>query len=68
MDEYRREMIQRVLSEARNLDKFRRLWVPQCGGHDLCSPLQARFATVQITASHIESRSATLMWPATVSE
>lgn len=27
VDDYRREMIQRVLSEARNLDEFRRLWI-----------------------------------------
>jgi len=27
VDEYRREMIQRVLSEAHNLDEFRRLWI-----------------------------------------
>jgi type I restriction enzyme R subunit len=27
VDEYRREMIQRVLSEAHNLDEFRQLWI-----------------------------------------
>ena len=27
VDEYRREVIQRVVSEARNLDEFRRLWI-----------------------------------------
>lgn len=27
VDEYRREVIQRVLSEARNLDQFRQLWI-----------------------------------------
>ena len=27
IDEYRREMVQRVLREARNLDEFRRLWI-----------------------------------------
>jgi type I restriction enzyme R subunit len=27
VDEYRREMIQRVLSEARNLNEFRQLWI-----------------------------------------
>jgi type I restriction enzyme, R subunit len=27
VDEYRREMIQRVLSEARDLDEFRQLWI-----------------------------------------
>lgn len=27
VDEYRREVIQRVLSEARNLDEFRNLWI-----------------------------------------
>ena len=27
IDEYRREMIQRVLSEAHNLDEFRQLWI-----------------------------------------
>src|SRR5678815_1635404 len=27
VDEYRREMIQRVLSEAGNLDEFRKLWI-----------------------------------------
>ena len=27
VDEYRREVIQRVVSEAHNLDEFRRLWI-----------------------------------------
>jgi type I restriction enzyme R subunit len=27
VDEYRREMVQRILREANNLDEFRQLWI-----------------------------------------
>lgn len=39
VDEYRREMIQRVLSEAHNLNEFRELWIEQLKRHQLIDHL-----------------------------
>lgn len=41
VDEYRREMVQRVLSEAHNLDEFRELWIESQQRRKLISHLLA---------------------------
>jgi type I restriction enzyme R subunit len=39
VDEYRREVIQRVLAEAHNLDEFRQLWIEARKRRDLINHL-----------------------------
>jgi type I restriction enzyme R subunit len=41
VDEYRREMVQRVLSEAHNLDEFRQLWIESQKRRELIDHLLA---------------------------